>query len=113
VFARFVTRAFAIFGQSAADGYIVAENVRGEVVRRVVYSRDEGGWETSGTPRPWEKDLPVGKKHDVSDDDEDDADRMTYGKLVTLAGNLGWDFDAGAHAEQKRRGLFARLFARA
>src|SRR5690242_17497570 len=40
-----VERAFAVFGQSAADGYVVAETVRGEVVRRVLYDRDEGGWQ--------------------------------------------------------------------
>src|SRR5262249_46163124 len=110
-----VARAFAIYGQSAADGYDVIENVRGEVVRRVTYIRDEGGWqETNGTPQPWEKDLPVGKKLDVYDDDEDederDEARMTYRKLMTFVQNLGWDFDAGPHAEHKPRGFFARLF---
>jgi len=106
-----VKRAFAIFGQSAADGYVVAENVRGETVRHVLYNRDEGGWQTTGTPRPWEKDIPVGKKRDVPDDeDENDADRMTYRKLMTLVQNLGWDFDAGPHAKHQRPSLLARLF---
>jgi len=106
-----VARAFAIFGQSAADGYVVAENVGGETIRRVLYNRDEGGWQTTGTPRAWEKDIPVGKKHDVDDDeDERDADRMSYRKLMTLVQNLGWDFDAGPHAEHKKPSLLARLF---
>jgi hypothetical protein len=107
-----VERAFAIYGQSAADGYVVAENVRGETIRHVLYNRDEGGWQTSGAPRPWEKDIPVGKKHDVYDDDEDerDEDRMSYRKLMTLVENLGWNFDTGPHAKHERRGLLAKLF---
>ena len=104
-----VERAFAILGQSSADGYVVAENVRGEVVRRVLYDRDGGGWETSGTPRPWESALPVGRE---MGEDENDDDRMTYRKLTTLAEALGWDFDAGPHATYTKPGIFARLFGK-
>lgn len=106
-----VARAFALFGQSSADGYIVAENVRGDVVRRVTYNRDYGGWETSGTPRPWEDVLPVG--HDPNEEDDDyDAQRMTMTKLMAVATKLGWDFDAGPHATHEKRGLLARIFAK-
>ena len=106
-----VERAFALFGQSSADGYIVAENARGEVVRRVLYNRDDGGWVTSGEARAWESGLPVGE--DPSEDDEDyDARRMTHAKLLDVASKLGWDFDAGAHAKHEKRGVLARLFGR-
>jgi len=106
-----VTRTFAIFGQSSVDGYVVAENVGGEIVRRVLYNRDYGGWETRGAPRPWEAELPVGREPD-EDDDDYDAQRMDMRKLLSLATKLGWDIDAGPHATYEKRGLLARIFGK-
>lgn len=105
------TRAFAIVGQSSVDAYVVTEYVRGETVRKVLYERDEGGWQTSGAQRPWEKDLPVGEAPNEEDEDYD-ARRMTHGKLLDLARRLGWDFDAGPHATYEKRGLLARIFGK-
>ncbi len=50
------TSAIGFYGQSSADCYEICGYSSGERVRRLAYSRDEGGWlHVEGTPQPWER----------------------------------------------------------
>jgi hypothetical protein len=50
------TMALAFVAQTAADAYELQAFARGVPVRRLAYSRDDGGWlQVEGTPQPWER----------------------------------------------------------
>ena len=80
--------AIGFFMQTTSDVYGVRVFDRGQLVRRLEYSRDDGGWlEASGTPQPWESvlffDGPADRSNearwpDTIYDDLEDADVARY-----------------------------------
>jgi len=81
------TTAIGLFMQTVSDVYGLRVFTCGQLVRRIDYSRDEGGWvEVSGTPQSWEPvlffDGPASpdatRWPDTIYDDLDDADLTRY-----------------------------------
>lgn len=74
--------AVGLFMQTGADVHGVRAFDRGQLVRRIDYARDAGGWaDVSGTPQPWESVLfldPDTEWPDTIDDDLGDADIARY-----------------------------------
>ncbi len=72
------TACIAFEGQSGADAYGVWVFRGGECVRKLVYSRDYGGWlEQSGDAQPWERAFFFGER-DMIGDELSDADLARY-----------------------------------
>lgn len=92
--AELETFAVGLVMQTTADVHAVRAFECGTLVRRIDYSRDEGGWlDVTGTPQPWESalffdgpaDLAAGTRWpDTLDDDVDDADIARYEAARTL-----------------------------
>lgn len=82
------TSAIGLFLQTVSDVYGVRVFERGQIVRRLEYSPDGGGWLTvTGTAQPWESALffdgpadPTSDTHwpDTIYDDLEDADIARY-----------------------------------
>lgn len=86
--AELATVAIGLFMQTVSDVYGVRVFESGQLVRRLEYSRDDGGWlEVSGTPHQWESvlffDGPANRTNDghwpdTIYDDLEDADIARY-----------------------------------
>jgi len=135
------THAAGLFLQTGADVYGVRAFEHGQLVRRLDYSRDGGGWlRVEGTPQRWESSLlfdgPLSLGADLSwpdtlDDDLGDADLARYeaarsagdpgavldlvhpsgGGIHRVARALGVDPDRPA-GRYRRPSLWARMLGR-
>lgn len=112
--AELATVAIGLLLQTVSDAYGVRVFDGGELVRRLDYSRDAGGWlEVSGTPQPWEPALFFDGPADLSNethwpdtiyDDLEDADLARY-EAARQSGDASGVMDL-VHASQ---GGFIRI----
>lgn len=127
-------RVIALYARDDLDIYVLAEARAGEVVRRLLYVRDDGGWKLTGTSQPWESDFHFAERlddlvlwvtgnawsasdveatraayqaHDLSRLPHRPPPRMH--QLIAYVKKLGFDWEAGPHAEWSPPGFLGRL----
>jgi hypothetical protein len=127
--------ALALSGQTNVDVYSVAEFSRGQLVRRILFNRDGGGWvDSEGSPRGWESELHFAAtlesllddlaEHDAPETDlvaaREAYEKRDLGRLPRLPApsgssmhvflrSLGGDLSR-PHARYRKPGWIGRLF---